>query len=252
MRALIQIKENGHAAVDRVAMSTFTDIFERFARRVLPHGQSDAERQRFQQLARLAALGAGHSLDFEEYDAQLVYVVSGETKLVAHASGSRDQIIAFHFAGDVYSVPARDNYSYSVCALTDCDLLLFPSREFLELAGDEPHILRHLLGNTTDSLRRCREKTIALGRKTASERVAVFLLAMSERIGVTDGQRVTLELPMSRRDISESLGLTIETVSRQLTVLRAAGIIETTGRSTVVLHDPQQLRQHAGYLLEPA
>ena len=233
-------------------MATLNDIFAGFEQRVLSSAQADRDHLPFRQLARPGTLKAGLSLDFGERDAQFVYVARGTTKLVAHASGSRDQIIAFHFGGDLYSVPARDNYSYSVCALTDCDLLFFPAHEFLALAGDEPQVLRRLLDNTIDSLQRCREKTIALGRKTASERIAVFLLAMGERIGTAQGTAVRLELPMSRRDISESLGLTIETVSRQLTVLRAAGIIETAGRSTVILRDLQQLRHHAGYLLEAA
>ncbi|HCY03108.1 MAG TPA: hypothetical protein DHU71_09915, partial [Erythrobacter sp.] len=82
------------------------------------------------------------------------------------------------------------------------------SAEFLRLASSEAGVLHHLLENTTLSLRRCREKTIALGRKTAGERIAVFLVGMAERIGVEQDGRLVLELPMSRRDISDSLGLT--------------------------------------------
>ncbi|MBT8427219.1 MAG: helix-turn-helix domain-containing protein [Erythrobacter sp.] len=116
------------------------------------------------------------------------------------------------------------------------------------MAESDPQILRGLIGQMADALRRCREKAVALGRKTASERIAVFLLGMAERIGTAKGTSVILDLPMSRRDIAESLGLTIETVSRQFTILRDAKTIETSGRSLVILHDVSQLRAQAGYL----
>ena len=88
---------------------------------------------------------------------------------------------------------------------------------------------------------------IALGSKTAAERLAVFLLNMAERIGTERDGLCAFDLPMSRRDISESLGLTIETVSRQLTKLRDDGVIETIGRSKVILRRPELLRERAGY-----
>ena len=233
-------------------MSPCTNSFERFAERFLVTANEPCAREAFRSIAHYNALERDGSLDFGESGQQLAYVVSGSTKLVAHASESRDQIIAFHFAGDIFCIPARDNYSYSVSALRDCRLLTFPAAEFLALSRSEPEILRLLLDNMTQSLRRCREKAIALGRKTAGERIAVFLLAMAERIGAEQGGVTTLDLPMSRRDIAESLGLTIETVSRQLSLLRDAGLIRTAGRSMVTLLDHERLRAHAGYLREAA
>jgi CRP/FNR family transcriptional regulator len=233
-------------------MITFAHAFEQFANRILPASLTDAAHLQFQSLARLSQLAKDASFEFEDSGQQIVFVASGATKLVAHASESRDQIVAFHFAGDVFTVPEPDNYSYSVCAIRDCDILTFPAAEFLTLATGEPGILHHLLENTTVSLRRCREKTIALGRKTASERIAVFLLSMADRIGVPQDGRITLDLPMSRRDIAESLGLTIETVSRELTKLRERGAIETCGRSTIVLLERPSLQRSAGFLQEAA
>ena len=233
-------------------MTSFPEAFESFALKILSPDLSDAAHLRFQALARQGALEKDRSLDFDGNSSQLIFVGQGATKLVAHASEARDQIVAFHFGGEVFSVPEQDNYSYSVCALRDCSLLTFPADDFLDLAASEAGILRQLLDNTTGSLRRCREKTIALGRKTAAERVAVFLLAMSERIGMEQDGTVLLELPMSRRDIAESLGLTIETVSRQLSLLREAGVIETTGRSGIVLREMEMLKARAGYLRDAA
>ena len=194
-------------------------------------------------LHRVGRLAAGE---------QIVFVVGGATKLVAHASESRDQVIAFHFPGEMFTVPGPANYSYSVCALRDCDLITFGLPEFVRLAAGEDAIMQRLLASTKLSLLRSREKTIALGRKTAGERVAVFLLSMAGRIGVEQDGMISLELPMSRRDISESLGLTIETVSRQLSKLKDAGAIETAGRSGIILRDCAALQCRAGFLRDAA
>lgn len=233
-------------------MVSFTESFEQFSLRILPPNLSEVARMQFRRLARPFPIAADQSLEFAGSGQQFVYVAKGSTKLVAHASEARDQIVAFHFAGDLFTVPEPDNYSYSLSALRDGDVLAFPSEEFLALAGEQAGVLRHLLDNTTLSLRRCREKTIALGRKTAGERVAVFLLGMAERIGTEQDGRVSLDLPMSRREIAESLGLTIETVSRQLTKLKDEGVIATAGRSGVVLRDPARLRSRAGFMRDAA
>lgn len=233
-------------------MITCAAAFGQFASRVLPEHSGDAALLRYQHLGRLTPLARDASLDFGENGQQIVYLARGSTKLVAHASEARDQIVAFHFAGDLFTVPEPDNYSYSVSALRDAELLTFASTDFLAQATSEPGVLRHLLEITTLSLRRCREKTIALGRKTAGERLAVFLLGMAERIGVEQEGVLLLDLPMSRRDISESLGLTIETVSRQLTRLRDEGVVETSGRSRVILRQPDRLRDCAGFMREAA
>lgn len=233
-------------------MTSLVEAFEQFAERVLPLRLDDAARCGFRSLARLGQLARDGSLEFADGSEQIVVVARGATKLVAHASESRDQVVAFHFTGDVFTVPECDNYSYSVCALRPSALLTFPAAPFLDLAASEAEVLRRLLESTRLSLRRCREKAIALGRKTAGERIAVFLLGMAERIGIEQDGNVTLDLPMSRRDISESLGLTIETVSRQLSKLKEEGVIETMGRSGILLQDCHELERRAGFLKDAA
>ena len=234
-----------------MGMITSTHAFDCFARQVLPLPLDDRIRRDFQGLSRLSSLPREGVLDFSGDGEQILYLVQGATKLVAHASRSRDQVVAFHFSGDIFAVPEADNYYYSVQAMRPSDLLSFPGKAFLDIAATEAEVLRKLLDSTTLSLQRCREKAIALGRKTAAERIAVFLLGMGERIGREGDGRVTIDLPMSRREISESLGLTIETVSRQLSQLKQDGLIETLGRSGVVLRDRAALRCRAGFLSPP-
>ena len=226
-----------------ITLNSLDQFVERLSLPPLPAETRSA----MQSLASLERFAGGSSLELDEAQGLIVFLARGSTKLVAHASEARDQIVAFHFAGDFYWVPAGDNYSYSLCALRDTELLTFPAEPFLEAVSGQPAVVRLLIRHITLALRRSREKTVALGRKTAAERMAVFLLSMAERIGIAKGEATLLDLPMSRRDIAESLGLTIETVSRQLTHLREAGLIRTEGRSCIQLNDLGRLRLHAGY-----
>ncbi|MHA7819386.1 MAG: Crp/Fnr family transcriptional regulator [Erythrobacter sp.] len=227
---------------------TFPDLFERFSLAILPLGASDATHLRFQSVARYASARAGDAPFASDRSDQIVFVASGSTKLVACASQAREQVVAFHFAGDLVSVPARGAHAYSLCALEDCELIYFPADEFFRLARFESELVDAMLARAMRALSRCREKTIALGRKNAQERLAGFLLSMAERIGEHDEKRCLLDLPMSRGDIADSLGVTIETVSRQFGDLKAAELLETEGRSKVVLFDLAALNARAGHL----
>lgn len=244
---MIQVKVHQLLMRQTGTMLTQQQLLSRFTERFLDGA-----------LARPSVLqfaAAGRSLDapgnsvfrLDESCDQLVYLAEGATKLVARASGGREQVLGFHFPGDLVCVPARGAHAYSLFALQDTSLLTFSYDKVVELAGENPVMLRHLLDASRAALTRSREKSIALGRKTAPERVACFLVAMAGRIGRTDGKATRFTLPMSRRDIADSMGVTIETVSRQLTELRKRGIIETSGRSRIGILDMAALTQGAGY-----
>lgn len=177
---------------------------------------------------------------------RVLYLASGSAKLVASASRGREQIVAFQFAGDLVSIPSGGHHRYTLTALADAALLAFPAREFFDCIAGEQESARVLIERLRTALHRCRDKAVGLGQKNAQERVASFLLAMAERIGVSDGNSCLLELPMSRRDVGDSLGLTIETVSRQITSLRETGLIATQGRSEITLLDMAGLARCSG------
>ena len=228
--------------------TTVMGPFARFAAAILPAGVAPDVRARFQSLARHVVADAGGApLEDQEQD-QIVFVASGATKLVARASLGREQIVAFHFAGDLVSLPARARHSYSLVALQRSEFLSFCATDFLASAQDTSGMTNEILRRSLVSLSRCREKSITLGRKTAQERLASFLATMADRIGVPQDSGCVLDLPMSRRDIADSLGLTIETVSRQFTILRDLTLVETSGRSTVTLTDIPALEDRAGHL----
>ncbi|WP_432201898.1 helix-turn-helix domain-containing protein [Erythrobacter sp. W53] len=235
-------------------MSDTTDIFQRFSRCLLPSDLSAEARIEYAALARVHTLKADCASQLDDGGDSLVFVGDGAIKLVAHASDEREQVVAFYFAEDLLTVPANGAHRYSLSALRNTNFLAFPYGPFLERSQGHSEILETLLNRHALSLKRSREKTIALGRKTASERLASFLLGMAERIGTSAdaGASMLLDLPMSRRDIADSLGLTIETVSRQFSLMRERGLIETQGRSGVLLSSMSALKQRSGSLQSAA
>jgi len=231
---------------------TFPDLFDQFSLAILPPAICDTMHLRFQSVARYASARAGDAPFTDNDRDQIVFVASGSTKLVAHASQGREQIVAFHFAGDLVTVPARGAHAYSLFALESCDLIYFPADDFFKLARSEAAMIGEVFDRAMRALAGCREKTISLGRKSAQERLASFLVTMADRIGVAQDDGCVLDLPMSRRDIADSLGLTIETVSRQLGDLRNAGLLETAGRSRITIRNFETLNACAGHLPEAA
>jgi len=229
-------------------MLTQSQLLDRFGLRLIPDGMDEGSRLQFAAASRMLTVNRDQQARLDESCDQLVYLGSGSTKLVALASHEREQVVAFHFEGDLICVPARLRHSYSLVALRDTSLVAMSYDKVIELSGNKPAILETLLKATLASLDRCREKSIALGRKAAPERIASFLVALAARTGKTEGKDIVLPLPMSRRDIADSLGITIETVSRQLTMLRERGVIETLGRSQIRILDLAALTCGAGFL----
>src|SRR3990167_1689241 len=178
----------------------------------------------------------------------VAFICEGATKLIATASRGREQIVAFHFKGDLVSIPRSGEHAYSMKALRETQIVLFGAQAFLRVARDDPGLLEAMLARTQLALYRCRDKAVGLGKKTATERMASFLIIMAERIGSPVSGGCLLDLPMSRRDIGDSLGLTIETVSRQLGELRELGLVETDGRSRIFLPDLKTLSIYTGHV----
>lgn len=226
-------------------------FFGPFAQSFLPSGTPDEIVADLMAIGHLVSPARGARAYIDPNVDQMVYVSRGATKLVATACEGRDQIVAFHFAGDLISVPASAQHHYSLRALVDSQLLTFPTSQFVDCAERSPPMLRQVLGRVLIALHRSRDKAVGLGRKTAEERLASFFMVMAERIGVSDGKTWTIDLPMSRKDIADALGLTIETVSRQLGRLRELGLIETSGRSGVRLLQPSALEARAAHARLP-
>lgn len=222
-------------------------------RAALPHGTGDAPTaDALCATGTEVVLARGAQLAPDPVEDRLVWIASGAAKLIApHAEGPHGpvpggQVLAFHFAGDLVSVLRQTDGDFRLVALTDCELVAFPADRFLDAAQGDPAVLRAVLIRSLQALHRSRTRMMQMGHKSAQQRIADFLVAMAERLADCNAGACAFALPMSRRDIGDSLGLTIETVSRQFTELREAGLVETEGRSKVRLSDIDALAKMAG------
>lgn len=232
----------GEPEIDAITAQCFVRFEEAFGTR----GFAWDVQAQIMSLGKAIEIGKGESATIFADEDSLIFLAEGACKLVAWAAFDRAQVLSFHFAGDLVSVPARAEHEYGLIALTPSRILSFPTRRFLQAVNEESKLLVELHRRTDAALAECRDDSVGLGRKTAQERVARLLMQMAGRIGIASDNGVLIELPMSRGDIADSLGLTIETVSRQFGELRDAGLIETGGRSGVRVLDPEALLQRAG------
>ena len=144
----------------------------------------------------------------------------------------RRQVGEFLFAGDLFGWEALDNHDFGAEAVTPVTLRRYARRDLERLADQDRDVARKLRELSSSRLRSGREHMVLLGRKTASERIASFLLEMAARSNAD--ARSTIELPMSRSDMGDYLGLTIETVCRRLTRLRLDGTIAINGTKIAI------------------
>ena len=176
-------------------------------------------------------------------------LLSGVLKLTASTADGREQGVGVQYPADFVGQPFSEIQEFTVTAVSDAELCVFPRASFSHVLDDNAALERQLLVRTLDMLDASRRQMLMLGRHSAQEKVAAFLLDCAARAqasrATADGPS-TFDLPMSRGEIAELLGLTIETVSRQLTNLRAAGIIATPGVRAVTIRDGRALAERAG------
>jgi CRP/FNR family transcriptional regulator, nitrogen fixation regulation protein len=169
----------------------------------------------------------------ENEDAEYLYkVVSGTVRTYKVLADGRRQIGAFYVPGDVFALESGPQHAFSAEAVTDTKVLVVKRSAVVALAERDNDVARQLWAITSRELQRAQEHFLAL-IKTAEERVVGFLLDMSAR--VSGGNQ--FELSMSRQDIADYLGLTIETVSRTMTQLEHLAAIELPTSRRVVLRN---------------
>lgn len=167
----------------------------------------------------------------EKERAEYLYkVLKGSVRTYKVLQDGRRQIGAFHLPGDVFGFEVGDEHTYSAEAIVDCQLLLVRRTSVAALAARDGSVARQLWAMTVAELHRTQDHIMLLV-KGAQERVAGFLLEMSKRSFDSD----EINLPMSRQDIADYLGLTIETVSRSLTQLEHAAAIALPSSRHIVL-----------------
>ncbi|MET0314486.1 MAG: Crp/Fnr family transcriptional regulator, partial [Hansschlegelia sp.] len=176
-------------------------------------------------------------------------ILSGVVKLTKTLPDGRQQIVGLQFAPDFLGRPFRKESQVTAQAATDVELCSFPRRAMERMLAEQPGLEHRLLEQTLKELDQAREWMVMLGRKTASEKVASFLLMIARNIDPTAPPQqhyAAFDLPLSRAEIADFLGLTIETVSRQLTKLRGEGVIRIENNRHVIVPDLGRLSARAG------
>ena len=205
-----------------------------------------------QELAEMSAivtsleLGPGDPLFDEGQPADYVFnVTAGAVKIYKLLADGRRQMTGFLFPGDFLGLANEENYAYSAEAVTHTALCRFPRRKLERLLERYPKMEHRLLGMASHELAVAQEQMLLLGRKTAREKIASFLLMLSRR-AVQRGQNGDpVGVPMSRNDIGDYLGLTTETVSRTFTQLKQGGSINLLQGGKVELVDRTRLEDIA-------
>ena len=178
-------------------------------------------------------------------------VVSGVVKLTKTLDDGRQHIIGLLFPSDFLGRAYRPDNPYFAEAVTDVELCIFPTAGFERLLAERPGLEHRLFQFTLTELDASQEWMLLLARKSAAERVASFLLMIAKRVPnvgcrhTAKTNDVRFKLPLSRAEVADCLGLTIETVSRQITKLKTRGIIELSGNREIHVPDLDRLKTAA-------
>lgn len=195
-----------------------------------------------QPLRRLAA----HEHLFHEGDRErnIHRIECGLVRLYKLLNDGRRQIISFRYPGDVLGSDTLTEQCYSAEAVTDVTLRSLPRETAHRRMKDEPAFTSELIDLLSQELASTRSQISVLNRRSAIEKLAAFILDLwSRQVGKGGGNRLTLEL--TRTDIADFLGLTIETVSRNLTKLRQRRIIDLSHIHTLIILDGERLKELA-------
>jgi CRP/FNR family transcriptional regulator, anaerobic regulatory protein len=186
---------------------------------------------------------AGEALFWEgDESAQIFDVLEGVVRVYRIMSDGRRAIMGFIHPGDVLGLSFQSRYLFTAEAVTKVKVRRFARGRFFAMINESPALRPQLFAVLCDEMSAAQDQMLLLGRKTAEERVVSFLLAIHRK----SAAGVEIELPMTRQDMADYLGLTIETVSRMMTSLARRGLIASGARHTVVLRKLTALREIGG------
>lgn len=172
-------------------------------------------------------------------------VISGGLKLYKSLPNGRVQAVGFLGPGDFLGLACDEAFSFSADAIVDTEVCVFPRRVLLEIFHKHEELQDRVLRSVCKDLAAAREQILLIGTRKATERVGAFILKLLDRVERLDRQTDLLDIPFSREEIAEYLGLSIETVSRSFTELRTKGLIRMPTAQQVSVVDPPGLRKLA-------
>lgn len=197
-------------------------------------------------LAEATAFAPGQPLAHEGDPADYLFnITSGSVRVYKLLSDGRRQITGFLFAGDFLGLASGDRHLFTAEAIEPSTACRFRRTAYQALVHDSPSLERALLDRARHELAAAQSQMLLLGRKTAQERLASFLLDLPSQDPLRPNAEGRVRLPMTRGEIADYLGLTIETVSRVLTKLKTQGVIRLLSLNELSLERPEQLRSMA-------
>jgi CRP/FNR family transcriptional regulator len=187
---------------------------------------------------------SGDRMDF------VASVVTGIATLTQTMEDGRRQMVGLLLPSDFVGRPGRQVAAYDVTATTDLVMCCFRKKPFEEMMAKTPHVAQRLLEMTLDELDAAREWMLLLGRKTAREKIASLLAIIARRdahlkLKSAKGN-IVFDLPLTREEMADYLGLTLETVSRQVSALKRDGVIVLEGKRHIVVPDFDRLLEETG------
>lgn len=211
---------------------------------------ADETLRAFHQIGQRRRVARGQTIAWAGQDSRTCFnLLSGMFKLTASTADGREQVVGLVYPADFIGRPYAETTEFTVTALSEAEVCAFSRRGFEHMLAGHPGLERELLRRTLTTLDGARAQMLMLARQSASERVSDFLVRTADRLGgvrATPEGPLTFDLPLSRGAIADVLGLTIETVSRQMTKLKAAGIIALPGGRAVTIVQRERLIATAG------
>jgi CRP-like cAMP-binding protein len=187
------------------------------------------------------SLTRNHTIFAEGDSVDQVYeLVSGMARLCKHTPGGRRHILDFAMPGEVFGLIEHAEHTVTAETVGDAVIVSYKRSALDRAAAEDPSLRRRVLSEVSDSLLTAQQQLLILGCQDAREKVASFLLRLAGRAGMKPGNRI--DLPMSRQDIADHLGLTIETVCRTIRTMHRAGTVTVPNVHEIVLTDLSALR----------
>lgn len=210
---------------------------------------SDAAHKRLENITKHRFLKEGETLFNEGDSRRYVYsIVKGVIRLLRGLPDGRRYIAGFLLPGDHIGLTEGEKHNLTAEAVTDCELCVFVREELDQFMKDNREVQDRILSMARHALLSAYESQLMLGRFAPVEKIARFILDMNERINGKNSKVNVVPLPMNRTDIADYLGLTIETVSRSFSKLKAQGLIQLPSSSSVEILNHKELARIAAKL----
>ena len=210
-----------------------------------------AELARLEQIKYYRSYEAGQNMIWSGDRMDFVAsIVTGVATLTQTMEDGRTQMVGLLLPSDFIGRPGRDFAPYDVTAVAPVTVCCFRKRPFEDLMMSTPHIGQRLLEMALDELDAAREWMLLLGRKTAREKIASLIAIIARRDAEAKASlvrgRMSVDLPLTRESMADYLGLTLETVSRQISALKNDGVIQLEGKRQVLIPSFDRLLAETG------